>query len=158
MPVSTSIFGYGSPRYSMNVSTATRQENKEPSRTPRQRGSLPRCLTIKDTGVPRFVPTRTKLSRLVAVKMKWEDSEHMARASLAQSALVEVPNRFELCHLASRATRAFHVPSTTVAHTINFAFFRIGGSHATHPEIRLRSLAHTPIVDLRRAISSSKRF
>lgn len=50
----------------------------------------------------------------------------MARSTLVYSALVNIPSRFKLCHHAIKGTRAFHVPTTDIAQTINLVLIRIG--------------------------------
>lgn len=58
----------------------------------------------------------------LASKQLYNDEQgqrNSVRSSLVYSAVREVPNRFELCHIVIKATRGFHVPHADVANTIN---------------------------------------
>ena len=50
------------------------------------------------------------------------------RSDLIFGALTHVTNRYELCQLASKATRKFHRPSTRIQETMNQVLDRIAGA------------------------------
>jgi len=47
------------------------------------------------------------------------------RSDLIFGALTHVNNRYQLCQLASKATRKFHRPNTRIQETMNQVFDRI---------------------------------
>ena len=47
------------------------------------------------------------------------------RSDLIFGALTHVTNRYELCQLASKATRKFHKPNTRIQETMNEVFDKI---------------------------------
>lgn len=52
------------------------------------------------------------------------------RSDLVFGALSQVSNRYQLCQLASKATRKLHKPNTRLQDTTNEVFVRF---HATNP-------------------------
>jgi hypothetical protein len=60
------------------------------------------------------------------------------RSDLVFGALSHVSNRYQLCQLASKATRMLHKPSTRVQDTTNEVFARF---HTTNPGAALSEAA-----------------
>ena len=58
------------------------------------------------------------------------------RSDLVFGALSHVSNRYQLCQLASKATRKLHKPNTRLQDTTNEVLVRF---HSTNPGIRRRS-------------------
>jgi hypothetical protein len=53
------------------------------------------------------------------------------RSKLVFRAITQVPNRFLLVKLASKATRALHRPNSRVQETMNDAFVRVSRANPT---------------------------
>jgi hypothetical protein len=70
------------------------------------------------------------------------------RSDLIFGALAQVKNRYQLCQLASKATRKLHKPNTRVQDTTNDVFLRF--RHANPSNSELRNL-HTHQLEQRRA-------
>ena len=71
------------------------------------------------------------------------------RSDLVFGALSHVSNRYQLCQLASKATRKLHKPNTRLQDTANEVFCRF---HTTNPGLRCRSEASSAqTVETRRA-------
>jgi hypothetical protein len=64
------------------------------------------------------------------------------RSKLVFTAITQVPNRFLLVKLASKATRALHRPNSRIQETMNDVFVRF--SHATP----IARVLHTDTVHL----------
>lgn len=61
------------------------------------------------------------------------------RSDLVFGALSHVSNRYQLCQLASKATRKLHKPSTRLQDTTNDVLVRF---HHTNPEVVSPANAH----------------
>jgi hypothetical protein len=70
------------------------------------------------------------------------------RSDLIFGALAQVKNRYQLCQLASKATRKLHKPNTRLQDTANEVFVRF--RHANPSSSELRNL-HTYQLEQRRA-------
>jgi hypothetical protein len=70
------------------------------------------------------------------------------RSELVFYAIANVPNRFLLMRLASRATRKFHRPNTRISETVNDVLVRFGGKNPMASEQPIEMPA---LVPLRRA-------
>jgi hypothetical protein len=71
------------------------------------------------------------------------------RSDLVFGALSHVSNRYQLCQLASKATRKLHKPSTRLQDTTNEVFARF---HTTNPgTLEPFPAADDPQVEARRA-------
>ena len=70
------------------------------------------------------------------------------RSDLIFGALTHVKNRYQLCQLASKATRKLHKPNTRVQDTTNEVLGRFRSESPVHGTA---SLAHSDRVQTRRA-------
>ena len=71
------------------------------------------------------------------------------RSDLVFGALSHVSNRYQLCQLASKATRKLHKPNTRLQDTTNEV---LGRFHSTNPGISAASAAPVePSIETRRA-------
>jgi hypothetical protein len=55
--------------------------------------------------------------------------KHVMRSDLVFGALSHVSNRYQLCQLASKATRMLHKPNTRLQDTTNDVLFRFRSTH-----------------------------
>jgi hypothetical protein len=70
------------------------------------------------------------------------------RSDLIFGALAHVKNRYQLCQLASKATRKLHKPNTRLQDTTNEVLVRF---HSTNPVASAASAEHVASVQNRRA-------
>ncbi|MGC2163058.1 MAG: DNA-directed RNA polymerase subunit omega [Silvibacterium sp.] len=70
------------------------------------------------------------------------------RSDLIFGALAHVKNRYQLCQLASKATRKLHKPNTRLQDTTNEVFIRF---HSSNPAAFVAQTSHTPVQDRRAA-------
>lgn len=70
------------------------------------------------------------------------------RSDLIFGALAHVKNRYQLCQLASKATRKLHKPNTRLQDTTNEVLVRFNSSDPAAP---LAAVQHTSHVQDRRA-------
>ena len=70
------------------------------------------------------------------------------RADLIFGALAHVKNRYQLCQLASKATRKLHKPNTRLQDTTNEVLARFQTSNPAAP---LATLEHAPVQTRRAA-------
>lgn len=66
------------------------------------------------------------------------------RSDLVFGALSHVKNRYQLCQLASRATRKLHKPNTRVQETMNDVLVRFEQSNPTNAPAHLAPVAQVP--------------
>jgi hypothetical protein len=67
------------------------------------------------------------------------------RSDLVFSALSRVPNRYELCQLASKATRKLHRPNSRVEETMDAVLTQLGGD-CSKPSTAPVGLPERPLV------------
>jgi hypothetical protein len=70
------------------------------------------------------------------------------RSDLIFGALAHVKNRYQLCQLASKATRKLHKPNTRLQDTTNEVFIRF---HSSNPAAAAASVEHSTRMQERRA-------
>ncbi|HEX3472135.1 MAG TPA: DNA-directed RNA polymerase subunit omega [Silvibacterium sp.] len=70
------------------------------------------------------------------------------RSDLIFGALAHVTNRYQLCQLASKATRKLHKPNTRLQDTTNDVLVRF---HEASPVANSAGLAEQPSIQQRRA-------
>ncbi|MBB6144591.1 hypothetical protein HNQ77_002547 [Silvibacterium bohemicum] len=70
------------------------------------------------------------------------------RSDLIFGALAHVENRYQLCQLASKATRKLHKPNTRLQDTTNDVLLRF---HETNPAAGSAVSAHQTAIQQRRA-------
>jgi len=71
------------------------------------------------------------------------------RSDLVFGALSHVSNRYQLCQLASKATRKLHKPNTRLQDTTNEVLVRFRSTHPGAPAQKQQ--AHEPVVQRRAA-------
>jgi hypothetical protein len=72
----------------------------------------------------------------------------LMRSDLIFGALAHVRNRYELCQLASKATRKLHKPTTRLQDTANEVLVRF---HESNPMNPASEMMHEEVIQQRRA-------
>jgi hypothetical protein len=73
------------------------------------------------------------------------------RSDLVFGALSHVSNRYQLCQLASKATRKLHKPTTRLQDTTNEVLARFHGSNPAAPTTAASPVAESPVQQRRAA-------
>jgi hypothetical protein len=99
-----------------------------------------------------LAPLLHRRRQVVPTGQATEEGETVMRSDLVFGALSHVSNRYQLCQLASKATRKLHKPNTRLQDTTNEVLDRFHTANPGTPAPVLAPLdEQTPEVERRRA-------